>query len=423
MLAPNVSMAWLPEQLMTKTLNNSKMWAQHIKQFVLMTSGIETKSQGEMDKGGRENYIMTEYSRWLEILMAKFPDAAVHPWLKFTTGTRTTKIDGKYLYRNFQEGLRIYHRDFNTTWEAVLKEGISGKSKEEVSFVLVLLMVVSCLNALALNVQVWCRFCYLFWCTSRGIKPDDVTPKDFDYKKIESKKWIYSFKYMGPPCEFLELGECTCHEFLANPTELSSRGTSSLKRKTKGKPNTLNLTPSLTLIKLDLTALSRAAHREAKSRRTKEAVASAYAEKHEFTAVTLGRTQSIQNLMQLQQKAAHDRFEQMYKLFTIVQDDVVKQELQRQMLDSLQCPLKSFKAVETELYGASSSNPICLLAPSDEEDPPSPLSIPGSDDDDISIHDDSNPTMTKVVSQVRGPQPQPQHHPNTVTITITIGNG
>ena len=94
-----------------------------------------------MDKGGRENYIMTEYSRWLEILMAKFPDATVHPWLKFTTGTRTTKIDGKYLYRNFQEGLRIYHRDFNTTWEAVLKEGISGKSKEEVSFVLVLLIV------------------------------------------------------------------------------------------------------------------------------------------------------------------------------------------------------------------------------------------------------------------------------------------
>jgi hypothetical protein len=127
-------MAWLPEQLMTKTLNNPKMWAQHIKQFVLMTSGIETKSQGEMDKGGRQNYIMTEYSRWLEILMAKFPDAAVHPWLKFTTGTRTTKIDGKYLYRNFKEGLRIYHRDFNTAWEAVLKEGISGKSNEEVSY-------------------------------------------------------------------------------------------------------------------------------------------------------------------------------------------------------------------------------------------------------------------------------------------------
>ena len=164
---------------MTKTLNNPKIWAQHIKQFVLMTSGIETKSQGEMDKGGRENYIMTEYSRWLEILMAKFPDAAVHPWLKFTTGTRTTKIDGKYLYRNFKEVLRIYHRDFNTTWEAVLKEGISGKSKEEVSYlplslslsVEFLFFVVSCLNPLALNVQVWCRFCYLYWSKIRGKNP------------------------------------------------------------------------------------------------------------------------------------------------------------------------------------------------------------------------------------------------------------
>jgi len=130
--------------------------------------------------------------------------------------------------------------------------------------------------------------------------------------------------------------------------------------------------------------------------------------------------------MQLQQKAAHDRFEQMYKLFTIVQDDDVKQELQRQMMDSLQCPLKSFKAVETELYGASSSNPICLLAPSDEEDIPWSLRprrlIPDSDDDDISDVD-SDLTMTKLVSQVRGPQPQPQHHPNTITITITIGNG
>ena len=129
--------------------------------------------------------------------------------------------------------------------------------------------------------------------------------------------------------------------------------------------------------------------------------------------------------MQLQQKAAHDRFEQMYKLFTIVQDDDVKQELQRQMMDSLQCPLKSFKAVETELYGASSSNPICL---SDEEDTPShtPLRprrlITDSDDDDISDVD-SDLTMTKLESQVRGPQPQPQHHPNTITITITIGNG
>ena len=209
-------MAWIPEQLLTKTLNNERMWSQHLKQFLLLRAGIETKSQEEMDKGARENYIMTEYNRWVEILRNKYPDAAVHPWIKFTTGTRTTQINGKYLYRNFQEGLRVFHRDLNTTWEAVLKEGISGKSKEEV----------------------WCRFCYLYWCTIlKGIKPDDVTPEGFDVKKVEQKKWVYTFKYMGTCCVFLDLGEGTSHEFLSTPVKLASRGTSSQKRKEKGNPN------------------------------------------------------------------------------------------------------------------------------------------------------------------------------------------
>ena len=74
------------------------------------------------------------------VFTAKFPDAAVHPWLEFTTGTRSKKINGAYLFRNFQEGLRVFHRDLNVVWAAVLKEGISGKGKKEV----------------------WTRFCYLY---------------------------------------------------------------------------------------------------------------------------------------------------------------------------------------------------------------------------------------------------------------------
>ena len=50
-------------------------------------SGIETKSQDEMDKGSREHHIMQEYGRWVEIMQEKFPDAAVLPWLSYTTGT------------------------------------------------------------------------------------------------------------------------------------------------------------------------------------------------------------------------------------------------------------------------------------------------------------------------------------------------
>ena len=96
-----------------------------------------------------------------------------------------------------------------------MKEGTSGKSKEEV----------------------WCRFCYLYWCSTRDdFTPEEVTPQDFEVAKIEQKKWVYSFKYMGPPCEFLELGECKCHEFLSHPAKLDSRGTSTEKRKADGNP-------------------------------------------------------------------------------------------------------------------------------------------------------------------------------------------
>ena len=59
----NVSMAWLPEQLMTKTLTNVKMWAQHVKQFLMLICGIGTKSQEDMNKGGREHFITSEYNR------------------------------------------------------------------------------------------------------------------------------------------------------------------------------------------------------------------------------------------------------------------------------------------------------------------------------------------------------------------------
>ena len=92
-----------------------------------------------MDKGGHESFIMNEFVTWLNILNQKFPDATVHPWLPYTTGTRKVKITGDYLFRNFQEGLRVFHRDLNTVWDLVLSENISGKSKEEV----------------------WTRFCYL----------------------------------------------------------------------------------------------------------------------------------------------------------------------------------------------------------------------------------------------------------------------
>ena len=216
-------MAWLPLQLMTRTLKNETGWAQIIKQFITIVAGIETKSQDEMDKGSRENHIMSEYNRWVQIINEKFSEAAVLPWLNFTTGTRNTKVTGKYLYRMFSDGLRVFNRDFNTAWDQVLKEGISGKSKEEL----------------------WSRFCYLLYCKKAEEDPEDATPADFDWRRAEQRKWVYAFKYMGPCCEVLELGEKTCHEFLSNPSTLGKRNTSQEKRKADRIP--LTPTPPLPL--------------------------------------------------------------------------------------------------------------------------------------------------------------------------------
>ena len=50
-------MTWFPDKLMTKTLTNPKMWAQHVKQFLVLTCDIETKSQGDMHgQGGKRTF-------------------------------------------------------------------------------------------------------------------------------------------------------------------------------------------------------------------------------------------------------------------------------------------------------------------------------------------------------------------------------
>ena len=59
---------------MTKTLKHEKMGAQNVKQFLVLISGIETKMQEQMDRSGRERFMMEEYSTWQEILVqAKVP--------------------------------------------------------------------------------------------------------------------------------------------------------------------------------------------------------------------------------------------------------------------------------------------------------------------------------------------------------------
>jgi hypothetical protein len=205
------TMAWLPTQLMSETLGNAATWGQVVKQFVLMRCGVETKRQQEMTKGQREDFIMDEYANWVGLVKKKHPNAAVNAWLDFTTGTRTQKVHGHYLYRNFQQGLRIFHNQFNPLWESVIKAGTSGKSKEEL----------------------WERFCYLWHCVKVKRTPLDSTPDDFDVRKAELKKWVYAYKYTGPPCELLDIGEGECHEELSSPKNVAARPTGTKQRKSK----------------------------------------------------------------------------------------------------------------------------------------------------------------------------------------------
>ena len=102
-------------------------------------------------------------------------------------------------------------------------------------------------------------------------------------------------------------------------------------------------------------------------------MAAAFATKHEVSVTSLGRTQSIQNLMSLQQRASNHRFEQVYKLYNVVTDPETKKMLQLKMLEMVDQPLPTYKEVETSLYGTV-DNPITIDdGEEDDEDdvPPS----------------------------------------------------
>ena len=250
----------------------------------MLTTGIETKRQKDMNKGELQHFMHEEYKNWIDICEQKFPNAAVQGWLEFTTGTRSAKVNGAYLYRNFTEGLRVFHKCV-PLWTQTLAEGSSGKAKEEI----------------------WKRFCYLLNCSRLLIEPEEATPKDFDWEKIEKQKWMYAFKWMGPPCEFLELGDKKCHEFLANPTEVSKRGTGTKERNKQ--------------------QLSRKHSREKAAQRTRLAAAKASATKKQLTDLEIARTQTVHNQMKIEAKQAKQRFDMLQTLLQMSDDPEFKQQM------------------------------------------------------------------------------------------------
>ena len=66
-----------------------------------------------------DHFIHKKYKDWCAILRQKHPEAAIHAYMGHTTGKRATSIDGIYLYRNYQEGLRIFHNEWNPLWAEI----------------------------------------------------------------------------------------------------------------------------------------------------------------------------------------------------------------------------------------------------------------------------------------------------------------
>ena len=132
-IVKDVPMDWLPEELCAANISRAHAgtYSQVVKQMINLTAGIETKRQEEMPRASRQVFILTEYTRWVNIIRRKFPEATVLPYLMYTTTTRNNKVDGYQLYRNFMEGLRQIHNKFNPVWRRVTSGQVSGKSANE----------------------------------------------------------------------------------------------------------------------------------------------------------------------------------------------------------------------------------------------------------------------------------------------------
>ena len=285
---------------MAKTLRHASSWGQQVKQMCIVLAGIETKRQGDMSKGDREVFMNEEFNGWCATLKKKYPDAAINRFLGFTTGKCAVKVDGHYLYRNFQECLRKFHNEYNAMWSKLLAGQVSGKAPEEI----------------------WNMFMYQVHALKKGDDADDIVPSGFDVESCERQKWAMAYKCLGPPRELLGTGEC--HEFLANAPDLSARG----GKKRKGE-NT-----------------SRKFIRQKKVKQHQDALLAARVTRGDTAELDLGRRVTIQNLMKLNEKMKDSHFQRLKQLHQITQDPVRKAALEEQMFTVISKPALSFADAE-----------------------------------------------------------------------------
>ena len=265
------SLAWLPKHLLIEKLKNngSTTWSQHIKQMMLLKSGVQAKQSKGLNKIQREELILANYMNWHLLLKEKHPTAAVLPYLMYTTSTKARKIDGTYLFRKFNEGLRCFRNTFNPIWTLVQNENNFGKSPREL----------------------WDRFLYIYHCRINGQIEQANAPDSFCFetKRVERGKWVFSYKHMGPPCETLSLGEGACTEDLAISNDVIKLQPDMFKN-TKRKANAG--------ARVNTQYICSFAHKQP------HAFHALQRTRREVTSLDLARSQTIQSLMLASIKAA-----------------------------------------------------------------------------------------------------------------------
>ena len=259
----------------------------------MLTAGIETKRQQSMKKGEREDFMLTEYLNWVEIIQQQHSNADVGPYLEYTTGTHATKVTGIYLYRNFTEGLRMFHKDFVPVWNKVFAGQISCKSPDELCFFFVI--------------------CWIAVSTmrNRGIG----IPRHFLLTKSKKQNGFWHSNWWSRRVKPLVLAttNVTSHEFLANPTGYVSFCVYIYMYhcwyvfvvcRVGHTRNRYSYTQDE---KSCVKKLGRKAHREGKAKSHRETIVDVSASKHTTNAFELGHIQTVINLMKMKEKQTNAR--------------------------------------------------------------------------------------------------------------------
>ena len=199
----NCVQRFIPESWLNAVLPDAFKYAAVVKGVFIMNSGATVKMRREMDAGQRNLEALQQYHAWVENLCYCYPQAAINKYMMYTTKTLRKEYTGRDVYRKFSDGLEKFQNVFMPTWNAVLAEGISGKTWPDI----------------------WARFVAKLFSS----KPELVNAENLPLLEFKHP-WLLCFKFLGPPCEKLFPGQ-TCHEIFCEANLLSSRGTGTRKRK------------------------------------------------------------------------------------------------------------------------------------------------------------------------------------------------